>query len=428
MSTIAIPAPRRLYQRQFVRPSSVRVLRLLDLPLYAFVASIPFETFGSQNGQALNATITWALGIVWTFCCILDPRVKLRRFPSVLIAMTLLAVVYYGLSLPIDPSLRNLANHFSLLLLQMTIMIWLLIGDVAERPYLYRNITWVYAASCGVVSFLQLLGLANHVVDAGRIAAIGEDPNTWCGKLAVGLVMAMGAVWGRHRLSFPVVLLLGFLCATIIPSAMLSGSRTGLAALIVGIAVLTASSILSSRGASRLRRVLLVTLLIGLLVSAFRTSVIMEARWWQTLSTGDLAYRQFLYPEELRMIIAKPLFGWGPIENNAELCEATGSCAGIRSTENTFGWALTSLGFLGAAPFLYVIGLAIRSAWRMRRSSLGWGPLATLCTALTVSCGVEWYHVKVYWLILGLTIAVTEKPKTRRRVWVLGPVHRDNVF
>jgi hypothetical protein len=401
------------------------MFRVLDFPLYAFIASIPFETIGSRNGGAVDATISWALGILWAITSVLDTRVKLKRFPPVLIAMTLLAIVYFGFSLPINPFLRDMSNHFSLLLLQMTIMIWLIIGVVSERPYMYQRIAWIFAVSCAVTSFLQLLGLgfAVNVVDKVRVAAIGEDPNTWCGKLAVGFVLAAGLALRWKHLSFLPIVTFSFVCLMIVPAALQSGSRTGLASIVVGISVLGISSIMPSKGLSRFRRAALVIAASGTLIWGIGGSTLTATRWTSALTTGDMASRQFVYPEELRMIMAKPLLGWGPVQNGVELCSKVGACKGTRSTENTFGWALTSLGILGSAPFFYVLGTAWKCALRLRRTVLGWTPLAALSTTLAISCGIEWYHVKVYWLIIGLTIAAAEMPISRGRAWIGSPVH-----
>jgi O-antigen ligase len=417
MNTFATPAPKRLLNRTFETPKGKSLPRLLDLPLYAFVASIPFETIGSNNGEGVSTTISWGLGILWAGVSMVDPRVKLRRCPPVLISLVVLTLIYYALSLMGDPTYRQLSNHFTILLLEMTLMTWLIIGNVSERPYLYGNIAWVFATSCALVSLLQLIGLefATHVIDNVRTAAIGEDPNTWCGKLAVGFVLAVGSASARKRLTIRLATMLAFICFTIILAVARSGSRTGSAALLAGFAVLVITSVRSQRG-SLFSRILLGSLIVGVLVYSVQMSDLTVGRWQKTLNAGEMANREYLYPTVIGMIAAKPFFGWGPVASNAELCRETGACVGIRSTENTFGWALTSLGLVGAAPFLYVIGLALRSAWRLRVTPLGWTPLGALTVVLVVSCGIEWYHVKVYWLIIALTVAAGEKVNSRRRV------------
>jgi hypothetical protein len=388
-------------------PRLIGVL-LMDLPLYAFIASIPFESIGGsgQGVEAVSSTISKVLGIIWATSCLVNPNVPLRRVHRAIVALALFLGILCTRSWLIDPKLLPNAAEYLLTLAQLITMAWLVINIVSNRPKLYERIAWVFALSCAVLGLLQILGLTTTELGGGRVTAFGEDPNIMCGKMAVGLVLMIGLTWGGTRSRSWRMFIAMLTCPVMVMSILASGSRGGMVAMLAGLCVLSGPVFMARGGVARiLRAAFLLTGMCGL-VYGISTASVLTDRWDRVLDRGDLADRQSLYPEAMDMVVTKPLTGWGPMQNYQELAERMHDNEAVRSTENTFLWALTSVGLLGSIPFLYFVYYAIRSAWLARETFLGWTPVAALITILVSSCTVEWQHNKVFWLALSMSIAI----------------------
>jgi hypothetical protein len=378
------------------------------MPMYAFVASLPFERIGASGVEGMTLTISRVLGYLWIATCLLSPQVSLKRVHRVVAAMALFVLAFFTRSLLIESAMWPAATRYTLMLLQMTGMVWLLTNTVGARPRLYESIAWVFGTACATLALLQALGLTQIELQAerGRVSMFFEDPNTLSGKLAIGLVLLIGLTWNRARFAAWVVLAVGLPTVTL--TILSTGSRGGLVALLAGLVVLALPTVMTGRGLSRVKHVILMISITGMLIYGITTNNIVTERWSRTFRAGDFSRRELLYPRAVEMIIRKPMLGWGPMQNYSALAEGLGMSGGSSSTENTFIWALTAVGFLGASPFLFIIYLAGRSAWSLRRTMLGWTPIAALVSTVVFSCTIEWQHNKVYWLILAMTVAAAQ--------------------
>jgi O-antigen ligase len=399
-----------LYSGLSLRVNDPRLVavRLMDLPLYAFVASIPFESIGAsgQGVEAVPSTISKVLGIIWAISCLVNPNVPLRWVHRTIIAVALFLGVLSTRSLLIDPVLLSEAAEYLLMLTQLIAMAWLVINVVSNRPRLYQTIAWVYALSCALLSLFQVLGLTTTELEGGRVTAFGEDPNIMCGKLAMGLVLMIGLTFGCARPGVWRVFIGLLTCPVMVMSILGSGSRGGVVAMLAGLSVLLWPVFMARGGVARIARAALLIAAASGLAYGISTASVLTDRWNRVLDNGDFAKRQLLYPEAVDMLVRKPLTGWGPMQNYQELAERMHDNEGVQSTENTFLWALTSVGLIGSLPFLYFVYYAVRSAWRARKTFLGWTPIAALVTILVSGCTVEWQHNKVFWLALSMSIAV----------------------
>jgi len=390
--------------------SDIRLLfaHFLDLPLYAFVASIPFETVGSsgQGVEPMSLTISRVLGLVWAASCAINSYIPLRYVHRTVAAMLLFIGIFSTRSLLLDPQLLPVAANSMLMLVQMVGMAWLVINTISSRPKMYERIAWTFAISCAVLAVLQLLGLTTTEIMEGRVTALGEDPNIICGKLSVGVVLMTGLAWSRTRSSRVRMMIAAVGCPLIIVAILRTGSRGGMLAMAAGLAVLIWPSVMAAGGVLRVIRTLTLAAAASTLIYAITTTSVLTDRWDRTLDSGDMAERELLYPQTLEMVGTKPLLGWGPVQNSQELAERMHDNSAARSTENTFMWAFTSVGLLGSFPLLYFVYYAVRSVWRVRRTSMGWTPFAALITILLAACSVEWQHNKVFWLMLSMSVAI----------------------
>jgi len=404
----ALVASARRANPTLPRAKPVGLFAFADWPLYLFVASIPFETLGSVygNGNGLNTTVSWVLSAVWAVSCLLRGRMMLvPRGDRSIVPTALFIVCIAARGLFVDSSLWPEVTQLVLTLAEMTIMLWLLIISARVRPRLYESVAWVYGLSCAVLAILEIVGVTSSGFGQdNRLSGLGENPNTLGGKLAIGLVLLVGLAWNRKRKSFWITLLVGATWPFSIFTIMQTGSRGALASLCVGLLVLTYSrTLVYGKPLSRITSSILATALAGLVIYSISESDIVVSRWRRVVEVGDMATREIVYPRVAELIYDNPFVGVGPSQNYRAVGAVCGSLS-PRSTENTLLWSLTSVGLLGSLPFFYVLYLALRSAWRLRYTSLRWTPIAALMTTLSVASAIEWYHVKVFWLLLAISI------------------------
>jgi O-antigen ligase len=389
------------------RPVEPSLFIFADLALYAFIASLPFETIGGggQSDQAFTLTISRVLGIVWVVSCALRGQLHSPRCHRAFALSALFVVVVAARGVLVDSTFWPEVTSLVQTLIQMVVMLWLITNAVRARPRLYESIAWVYGVSCFVFSILIASGLtATDFSQDKRITGLAEDPNTLAGKLSIGLVLVLGLLWSRKKTPLGIVLLLIATCPVVVFSILQTGSRGGLISLCFGLIVLALPRLLiHGSPLSRITAFALTAALFSLMVYSIASSETVTTRWARTLNGGDMATREDLYPRVLALIAERPFFGWGPAANYSVIGETMG-VSRTQSTENSFFWMLTAVGILGAIPLLYVVHVGLISAWRLRRTALGWTPVACFITTMTFASTIEWYLNKVFWLVLAVGI------------------------
>jgi O-antigen ligase len=212
-------------------------------------------------------------------------------------------------------------------------------------------------------------------------------------------------------------------CPIIAATVIRTGSRGGVIALLSGILVLLLEKRESTKRARSRWAVVAIAVLfvLGLLTSA--TSV---ARWQETLLEGKFSDRDRIPPMAWAMFLERPLAGWGPVRNIAELGTRRGPIWSVEELGNRRGWVpldthkgllavLTEVGLAGLIPYGLGVWFCLRAAWRGRRRAYGVIPLALVTCALVVNMSVTWNHRKFYWLILALGSASAAIIESRRR-------------
>jgi O-antigen ligase len=190
-----------------------------------------------------------------------------------------------------------------------------------------------------------------------------------------------------------------------------TGSRGGLACVVAGLLAMLWDG--PTRGA-RVRNAVLGLAAIALLVVGTLRSETMRNRI-EAAAEGGLAGREEIYPALFAMIADRPLIGWGPIENQVEIAERIGEMEQERrDAHNLLLELLSTTGLAGAAPFLIGLLLVFRAAWRARRGSLGFLPLAFLLAAFTGTISGTWIAAKILWLSFGLALAAGALVARRR--------------
>jgi O-antigen ligase len=391
----------------------VRVNRLVLWALYAMVFSIPFEL---PQRQVIPVEIPTLTAAVFLLTTALQPRVAYGRIPGplgwflgYLYAFVLAAAVTrtdYG----------SEVVHLFLLLLQGILVCWSA-SNLLRNETIARGVLTTLGLACGALALLSLAGVGRtaHVQFTGgeRLTVFGQNANNTAMILSAGLVALGGLAYVLHP-SWPRRRWLVWPLAGVVGLAVVeTGSRGGLAALGAGLLAF----MLGGRTAwLRLRNIAVAAIAISALLWASYNSTVMRNRLQLSATAGNLAGRERIFPELLRMFREKPVLGWGPITNKYEL--------GVRLHEGRFPRrdahnvvleVLTSTGVLGTISFLIGVGLATLAAWRARHRLHGILPAALLAVALAANMSGNHIVSKVLWLAVAYAVAAATYPADRTR-------------
>jgi O-antigen ligase len=232
-------------------------------------------------------------------------------------------------------------------------------------------------------------------------------------------VIAVGVLFRRtYKHSLP-NLLLGLSLLPLLKGMVATGSRSGIATAVIG----CLAYVFSVRQAKR-KILSVAALAVGLSLSLYFAAAnsVLSERWQKAYYNEDFSGRGLIYPTAVQMALERPLFGWGPVNHWYELGRRTGNIFNPRDEHNLILFLLLEVGLVGTVPVLLGIGLIARAAWRARRGTLGFLPLAILC-AVAANNMIEnglGLHGKLFWLMMALAAASPNpvpmtRPMTMRR-------------
>jgi len=386
----------------------VHVNALTRWALYAMVFSIAFEL---PQRQTLPFEVPTLVAAIFLLTTALQPRVAYGRIPG---ALGWFFAYLYVLVLAAAVERTAYGSDvlkFFLVLLQGVLVLWSA-SNLMRNEAVARGVLTSLGLACGALALLSLAGVGRtaHVQYTGgeRLTVFGQNANNTAMVLAAGLTALGGLAYALHP-SWPRRRWLVWPLAGAIGAAMIeTGSRGGLVSLGAGLLVF----MLGGRtGWLRLRNIAVGIIALGVLLWASYSSTLMRNRLELTAEKGNLAGRERIFPELLRMFREKPLIGWGPITNKYEL--------GVRLHEIRFPRrdahnmvleVLTSTGVLGTVPFLVGVGLCALAAWRARRRLHGILPAALVAVVLAANMSGNRIASKVFWLVFAYAIAAATYP------------------
>jgi O-antigen ligase len=395
---------------------------LLQGGLYLLVASIPFE----YPDRSIPLEIPTLTGAVFLLITLLYPRRCYGRVPA--------AVLWFGAYLAVflislvagggDYAIEAISEFVVVL---QGVLVLLAAINLMQEERVARRALLTLVAACSVRAALPFLGLgrtSSAVWTGGeRISALGQNANSAAMILAAGLIALIGLTLMRSRKSVAAYVIASLLAALIGLALLETGSRGGLASLFGGVMVF---ALAANTWQQRLRNGVIAALGITLLSLAILRVPMMKNRLVDSVTTGNMAGREQLYPALWTMFLERPVLGWGPITNTQELALRIGERERPRrAAHNIVLELLTASGLVGAIPFLVGVGLAIRGAWRARHGKHGALPLALLGTLFLANMSGDWLASKLLWLVIayacasGLWRAARRRPPVRPKPQVI---------
>lgn len=376
------------------------VLPVVRWVFYAFIASIAFEI----PNRSIPVEVPTLMGAVFLLTTLLQPGVCYERFPWAF-WWFLGYLGAFAVSLVVN-GLENAQRAFELTLHVIQAgLVFLAASNLMRREELARGALWTLVAATALGAALPFLGIGRtgKIVWTGgeRLTAFGQNPNQRALVLTGGLIALLGLAYGPIRqralvrwsaLPFVVLLAVGL---------VQTGSRGGTLAALAG---LTTFAVVAARRSLRTALVMLVA--IGGLVLVVTRSDVMRNRLHPTAGMEALAGRERIFPALWQMFEAKPVLGWGPINNQYELASRLNEREfASRDAHNLALELMTSVGVVGSLPFLMGLALCALGAWRARRGPFGVLPMAMLVAQVTANMSSTFLASKLFWTVLGFSIA-----------------------
>jgi O-antigen ligase len=381
---------------------AVQVNLMVRVALYLYILSIPFE----WPGRPIPVEIPTLTGAFFLLSTVLNPSACFRRVPAALVWFAaflwafVLAVVINRVEHHI-PALQYFLN-----ILEVVLLLWVIYNVLTDERAL-RGMLIGLVIACSVRALMQVLGIGVTVHEEWtggvRMTVLGQNTNLSSMVLAGGMAVVIGLQVSADR-RFPRFGLLTWPLAALMGLAIVqSGSRGGILCAGAGLAVYA----ISGRSFfARLRNAVFAIAAIAALGWAVYNSEMMRGRLTFAIEQRQLAGRERIYPAALNMIRERPVFGWGPIENQYEIAQRINFRKfPYRDTHNMMLELFTATGLVGGIPFLIGLGLSVRGAWRSRRGPLGVLPLAMLFAVLMGTVPGTWMAAKIVWLAMALSLA-----------------------
>lgn len=370
---------------------------------YLFVFSIPFE----MPNAPIPLEVPTFTGLVFLVVAgLLHPTTAFRRIPAAVrwFAVYLwifLAVMVIGANDHSGLALRQFAHAA-----QVVVVLWVLFNLLGDARVL-RGVLLAIVAACTLRALMQWIGIAETAravyTGGARVTVLGQNANLSAIILSVGLVTVIGLHTTRVHWLPRFELLAWPLAAAIGVAVIQTGSRGGLLCVIAGLLVYV------FRGDTWGRRVVNAVVGTAALTAFAWTALqsdVMRSRLELSAEKGDLAGRERIYPAAWQMFTERPMLGWGPIDNQAEIARRVEWQADeTRDAHNLVLELLTTTGIVGTIPFLIGLALCVRAAWRARNGVLGRLPLAMLATVFMGCVSGTWIVAKVLWLALAISLA-----------------------
>lgn len=365
--------------------------------LYLFVFSLPFE----WPQRSIPVEVTTLTGAIFLLATLIQPGRCFARLPTALwwffAALTVFWVSFAvgGAAYPGD------ALKAFVLRLQNLLAFWAAYNLMRDDQIATR--TWlVFGVACVTLASFTLAGAVNLDEDwvkrSGRVTLFGQNANHAGLILASGALALVGLTYGRDRKLLRPRLLVWPLLALIGVALVKTGSRGSFLSLTLGLWTFSAGgrSVLV-----KLRNTVVAVSAVALLAWAAWQVPLMRERI-QQVEQGNLAGRERIFPAAWGLFLERPLLGWGPAQNKYELARRVPEeFRTWRDTHNLVLELLTSIGVIGAVPFLLGTGLCLWGAWKARGGNHGILPLALAVALLMGNMSGNYIGLKLFWLVLA---------------------------
>jgi O-antigen ligase len=407
---------RIVYSQPVPRSDYAEVPKIVRWSFIGFFGVLPFEAV-SLSFTSFSVAKLSGVPLIVAYFFFYNPISGKRPFPpgsAPLACFLTYFLVFAANGIFLDGF--HLSQFFSvfLTLTQLLLIFWIS-SSLLRVELLSRRALLAFAfasVALALGTLLQVPGFSTSIESriGERITALDFNPNYLAYTMALAAIILIGtALEIQVRYSWSKALLIA-LVLPLLALTVRTGSRTGIAAFLIGFAM----CLLPNRQSGRRLIIIVLCVFVGVsllgLASQHQTVL---ARFEQSTS-GDFAGRQVIIPTSLRMIAERPLFGWQPVAYWEELGRRVGKIWGAKDAHNLVFHLLMEVGLFGAVPFLIGVALCALGAWKARSGKFGNLPFALLMMTLSANLTHTYLGRKPQWLILALAVAAAAAmPKTK---------------
>lgn len=381
--------------------------RLAFAALWLLAFSIPWQNSVVLPGvgtlsRAIGAA---AVGLGLLALVIAGSVRRIRAFHVLALAFAIWSALSLSWSINVGTSLGRAVTFAQLAIL--TVVVW----QYARTEVRQTALMQAYVLGAYVVAIGTLMSYATGLGIEGRYASEGFNPNDASCILALGVPIAWRLTVSSARGQ---ALLNACYLPIAVVAALLTGSRGGFLALLIGLTIIP----LSLRQLSPKARFGLSLLATGALVAAFLIvpQQLLEriGTTGQAVAEGDFTGRIAIWEAGVQVFVEHPVLGVGA----GTYSEAVEPMLGKASlAHQTFLSVLVEEGSIGLALYGAMMIAALWPIHRMRGAQRQfWAVLA-----LTLFVGLlprAWDYAKPSWLLLAL--AVAQSPGLQRRASAIG--------
>jgi len=365
---------------------------LVRFAFYASIVAIPFtELYLPGTGDRIGVIrIVQALILAGA---ISQPRICLRYVPAALLWF----VAYCGLRIAwglwLSPELSADWWPSTVQWLEWFLpWLWIMF-NLLQFPNLSRKGLWAFVGTAAFCALLHLAGIGTAEVagNEGRSSVFGQNANVIGANYGIALIVltAIGMLrdvkLSQRLLAIPLAGLLGIGLAK-------TGSRTGMLIALAGVVVLLfqARSFLP-----RVQRYAVLALIAAVIALILYQMPVVVKRLENVASSSRRPEeaRARMFPVLWEIFLRNPIYGSGPDQYQFELTRRAMPYLVAEqrtiSAHNLLLLLLVETGVIGLLLFSLGLKDALIAAWRARKKSLGWLPLALIVPLVTAGATVS---------------------------------------
>jgi O-antigen ligase len=384
---------------------SVKVPKLVYWAFILFAFSIPFEAaelLFAQRGALTLARVA-GFGLIASYVLYLTRCLTYPHRSIWWIIVYFMICLLHGLTIPtqyINELQRNL-----IFMAQFFIIFW-----ITARLFKEEKCARVVLIAFSIATVLMALGallgiqgfsaaIKENITTTRLTVAEGTNPNYTAYISGLAAIILVGFMLNKSAQSLWRKISLMALTVPLFAVTVATGSRTGMAGLLLGLSIY---ALPLGRSRRKLTALIWGTLAIATIVFLSFANPTSSSRWDKTLTSKSNA-RFEIWSLAVGVIADRPIFGWGPVMNEVELGRREGR--NKRNTHNFLLHLFSTGGIIGGGAFLVGIGVCAQEAWRARAGNLGLIPLALMITLILNNLTQPWLFRRPTWFVLGLVVA-----------------------
>ncbi len=395
-------------------PAKRQIPLLLQWTFLLFVFLMPLETL--ELGPATRGTLSLPriVGAAMVGLSLVFWRHAFKALPRAGYFFLGYIAVFFASSLLVSEKFMQPAISLSFTFLQLFLLFWIATSLFCRNEEFIKKSCMAFGLGCFVLALCGLFNIGGMTVistERGmeRFAIEGMNPNYLAYLLALSVTILVGLYLNNSLKKNWHKILLIILIVPQVTMIVSSGSRGGLIALMLALFLY-----LTPVGLTKKK--LLMIMVGGIAICAIGYVAFLDPvtseRLGKTMEKNHQESRNDIYSEAFLMIQERPVFGWGPKENEVKLGRRLGMYA--MNPHNLYLQALLQTGMVGGCFLFMAIGGCLYSAWSSRKAWLGFIPVAVMIIVLIVNLAHEFLPRKATWFALALASTTVVYPVKSR--------------